>query len=66
MENTVALDASKTQEFPTRVVEEDSIDFASTTTANLGVPSPSLSRGRSFEVSLVSTPNIYRERKGDE
>ena len=46
MENLVALDAIKTWEFLTRVVEEDSIDFVATTTTNLGVPSPSLSRGR--------------------
>ena len=53
MEKLVALDARKMQEFPARVVEEDSIDFVATTTTNLGVPSPSLSMGRSFEVSHV-------------
>ena len=66
MEKLVALDASKTQELPARVAEEDSIDFAAATTATLGVPSPSLSRGRSFEGSPVSTPNDCRGRKGDE
>ena len=66
MENLVALDASKTWELPARVVEEDSIDFVATTTANLGVPYPSLSRGISFDSSLISTFNDYRERKSDE
>ena len=66
MENLVALVTSKTQEFPARVMEEDLIDFVATTTTNLGVHSPSLSRGISFEGSLISTPNDCRERKGDE
>jgi hypothetical protein len=66
MEKLVALDASKTQELPARVADEDSIDFAAATTATLGVPSPSLSRGKSFEDSPVSTPSDSRGRKGDE
>ena len=66
MENLIELDARKKHEFPAIVVEEYSIDFFSTTTTNLGVPSPSLSRGRSFEGSPVSTPNDCRGRKGDE
>ena len=53
MENLVALDAIKTWEFPTRVVEEDSTDFIATTTINLGVTSPSLSRGISFKGSPI-------------
>lgn len=66
MEKLVALDASKTQELPPRVADEDSVDFAAATTATLGVPSPSLSRGISFEDSPVSTPSDCRGRKGDE
>lgn len=66
MEKLVALDASKTQELPPRVADEDSIDFAAATTATLGVPSPSLSRGKSFEDSPVSTPSDCRGRRGDE
>ena len=66
MEKLVALDARKMQEFPARVVEEDSIDFVATTTTNLRVPYPYLSRGRSFEGSPVSTPNDYKEMKGVE
>ena len=57
MENLVALDAGKLEEFPARVVEEDLIDFVATTTANFWDPSPSLSSGISFDGSHVSTPN---------
>ena len=66
MEKLVALDAIKMQQFPARVFEEYCIDFVATTTANLGVPYPSLSRGISFDSSLISTPNDCRERKSDE
>ncbi|KAL6006801.1 hypothetical protein ACLOJK_032296 [Asimina triloba] len=50
------------------VLEEDSVDFAAATTAALGVPSPCLSRGRSFEDSPVSVSSItsnQKVRKGD-
>ena len=60
MEKLVALDAVKMQHFPASVFEEYCIDFVATTTANLGVPYPSLSRGISFEGSFVSTPNDCR------
>uniref|UniRef100_A0A0D6QZZ5 MINDY deubiquitinase domain-containing protein n=1 Tax=Araucaria cunninghamii TaxID=56994 RepID=A0A0D6QZZ5_ARACU len=60
-ERLVALNERKTQELKSRVTEEDSVDFVAATTAALGVPSPSLSRGKSFEDSSVSTP---RENKG--
>ncbi|KAL0312688.1 UNVERIFIED_CONTAM: Ubiquitin carboxyl-terminal hydrolase MINDY-1 [Sesamum radiatum] len=40
--------------------EEDSVDFVAATTAALGVPSPCLSRGQSFDDSPP-----HKERKGD-
>lgn len=43
--------------------EEDCVDFSAATTATLGVPSPSLSRGRSFEDQNSAT--IQQKRKGD-
>ncbi|XP_057834807.1 uncharacterized protein LOC131045273 isoform X1 [Cryptomeria japonica] len=64
-EKLVALNERKTHELNTRVIEEDSVDFAAATTAALGVPSPCLSRGKSFEDSPVSTPRGQRGRKGD-
>lgn len=45
--------------------EEDCVDFAAATTASLGVPSPSLSRGRSFDDSPRSVVDDQTERKGD-
>ncbi|KAG9451665.1 hypothetical protein H6P81_004569 [Aristolochia fimbriata] len=43
---------------------EDCIDFAAATTATLGVPSPCLSRARSFEDSVVAGED-QKTRKGD-
>lgn len=48
-----------------KVIEEYSVDFAAATAAALGVPSPCLSRGKSFEESPVSTPREQKGRKGD-
>ncbi|WOL18156.1 ubiquitin carboxyl-terminal hydrolase MINDY-2 [Canna indica] len=45
--------------------EGDSVDFVAATTATLGVPSPSLSRGRSFDDHEVSVPEEQRRRRGD-
>ncbi|XP_042496931.1 uncharacterized protein LOC122075829 [Macadamia integrifolia] len=45
--------------------EEDSVDFAAATTATLGVPSPSLSRGRSFDESPGALSENQKGRKGD-
>ncbi|KAI8530363.1 hypothetical protein RHMOL_Rhmol11G0052100 [Rhododendron molle] len=45
--------------------EEDIIDFAAATTATLRVPSPCLSRGRSFDDSPHAVSNHDKERKGD-
>ncbi|KAJ0968497.1 hypothetical protein J5N97_025414 [Dioscorea zingiberensis] len=46
-------------------LEEDFVDFAAATTATLGVPSPSLSRVRSFDDSQVPVLADEKERKGD-
>ncbi|THU47937.1 hypothetical protein C4D60_Mb09t20930 [Musa balbisiana] len=45
--------------------EEDCVDFAAATTATLGVPSPNLSRGRSFDDHQVPVPDDQRKGKGD-
>ncbi|KAG5524044.1 hypothetical protein RHGRI_030899 [Rhododendron griersonianum] len=45
--------------------EGDVIDFAAATTATLRVPSPCLSRGRSFDDSPHAVSNHDKERKGD-
>ncbi|KAF7127528.1 hypothetical protein RHSIM_Rhsim11G0008000 [Rhododendron simsii] len=45
--------------------EGDVIDFAAATTATLRVPSPCLSRGRSFDDSPHAVSNHGKERKGD-
>ncbi|KAA8522327.1 hypothetical protein F0562_013312 [Nyssa sinensis] len=45
--------------------EEDCIDFVAATTAALGVPSPCLSRGRSFDDSPQSVSDDNKARKGD-
>ncbi|KAG8662150.1 uncharacterized protein LOC110628211 isoform X1 [Manihot esculenta] len=45
--------------------EEDSVDFAAATTATLGVPSPCLSKARSFDDSPCSVSDHQTVRKGD-
>ncbi|CAH1439542.1 unnamed protein product [Lactuca virosa] len=45
--------------------EEDCVDFVAATTASLGVPSPSLSRVKSFDDSPHSVSDEKKERKGD-
>lgn len=45
--------------------EEDCVDFVAATTASLGVPSPSLSRGKSFDDPSHSVSEDKMERKGD-
>lgn len=45
--------------------DNDSVDFAAATTAALGVPSPSLSRGISFDYCDDSLPVDQRKGKGD-
>ncbi|KAJ6821836.1 uncharacterized protein M6B38_130665 [Iris pallida] len=46
-------------------VEEDSVDFAAATTAALGVPSPCLSRGVSFDDCPTPVPSGQGSRRGD-
>ncbi|GAY43376.1 hypothetical protein CUMW_073990 [Citrus unshiu] len=45
--------------------EEDCVDFAAATTATLGVPSPCLSKARSFDDSPRSVSDQQTLRKGD-
>ncbi|XP_017233921.2 uncharacterized protein LOC108207969 [Daucus carota subsp. sativus] len=45
--------------------EEDFVDFVAATTATLGMPSPSLSRGLSFNDSTLSVSKHNKARKGD-
>ncbi|KAJ6326833.1 hypothetical protein OIU78_013843 [Salix suchowensis] len=45
--------------------EEDCIDFVAATTATLGVPSPCLSKARSFDDSPPSVSDHQNVRKGD-
>lgn len=45
--------------------EEDCVDFIAATTASLGVPSPSISRVKSFDDSPRSVSDEKKERKGD-
>ncbi|XP_050376088.1 uncharacterized protein LOC126793571 [Argentina anserina] len=45
--------------------QEDSVDFVAATTATLGVPSPSLSKTRSFDESPRSASDEAKIRKGD-
>lgn len=61
----VAFDTRKAEgEFNT-IQGEDSVDFAAATTATLGVPSPSLSRGISFDDSPASDSVEQLRGKGD-
>ena len=64
MEELVALETNMESE-QKRNTEEDFIDFAAATTATLGVPSPCLSRGRSFDDSPLSVSDHHKLRKGD-
>ncbi|WOL13146.1 ubiquitin carboxyl-terminal hydrolase MINDY-2 [Canna indica] len=67
--NTIVSDlvqASETRKFEghnRREEEEDCVDFVAATTATFGVPSPSLSRGRSFD-DQVLVP-VEQRKKGD-
>ncbi|KAG8074648.1 hypothetical protein GUJ93_ZPchr0006g40870 [Zizania palustris] len=46
-------------------IEEETVDFAAATTAALGVPSPSVSRGRSFDEHTLADPVELQKRRGD-
>ncbi|MCE3050949.1 hypothetical protein HAX54_048584, partial [Datura stramonium] len=65
MGELVSLDTQNMDSERKKSSEDDDVDFAAATTAALGVPSPCLSRGRSFEDSPVSVTDHYTARKGD-
>ncbi|KAI3918104.1 hypothetical protein MKX01_041424 [Papaver californicum] len=65
MGELVALETSTTVDQHNTYPEEDCIDFAAATTATLGVPSPSLSRARSFDDSPRSVSYHQNGRLGD-
>lgn len=60
----VAFETGKAEENK-QAEEEDIVDFAAATTAALGVPSPSLARGRSFDDNPLSDPAEEKRRRGD-
>ncbi|PSS11461.1 Ubiquitin carboxyl-terminal hydrolase like isoform 1 [Actinidia chinensis var. chinensis] len=64
VEELVALETNMESE-QKKNSEEDFIDFAAATTATLGVPSPCLSRGRSFDDSLRAVSDHHKLKKGD-
>ena len=65
MGELVALDSRNMECERKSTPEEDCIDFAAATTATLGVPSPSVSRTRSFDDSPRSISDSQTIRKGD-
>lgn len=65
MGELVALETQNMDTENKKSSEDDDVDFAAATTAALGVPSPCLSRGRSFEDSPVSITDNHTARKGD-
>ncbi|XAR70359.1 hypothetical protein NMG60_11027189 [Bertholletia excelsa] len=65
MEELVALETRNTERAQKKNSEGDSIDFAAATAATLGVPSPCLSRGRSFDDSPNSVSDHHKMGKGD-
>ncbi|KAK9145090.1 hypothetical protein Sjap_004993 [Stephania japonica] len=64
MGELVALE-TRNPERENESTEDDGVDFAAATTAALGVPSPCLSRGMSFDDSPHSVSSDHRVRKGD-
>ncbi|GMN32411.1 hypothetical protein TIFTF001_003666 [Ficus carica] len=64
VEELVALDAQNECGYK-NASEEDCVDFAAATTATLGVPSPSLSKARSFDDSPHLDFDPQDSRKGD-
>ncbi|XP_017973700.1 PREDICTED: protein FAM63A [Theobroma cacao] len=64
MGELVALE-TRNMEVSRKNNSEDCVDFAAATTATLGVPSPSLSKTRSFDDSPRSASDQQRLRKGD-
>ncbi|XVF51581.1 hypothetical protein PTKIN_Ptkin04bG0195900 [Pterospermum kingtungense] len=64
MEELVALE-TRNMEVSRKNNSEDCVDFAAATTATLGVPSPSLSKTKSFDDSPRSVSDQQMLRKGD-
>ncbi|KAK2426029.1 ubiquitin carboxyl-terminal hydrolase MINDY-2 [Trifolium repens] len=64
MEKLVSLETRNIEIPPKNNPEEDCVDFVAATTAALGVPSPSLSKARSFDDSPHSVSD-QAPRKGD-
>lgn len=65
MGELVALETHNVEARGDQNSEEDDVDFAAATTAALGVPSPCLSKTRSFEDSPPAAQELRRMRKGD-
>lgn len=65
MGELVALETQNTGSESKKNSGEECVDFAAATTATLGVPSPCLSRGRSFDDSPRSASVDLKSRKGD-
>ncbi|KAG5593084.1 hypothetical protein H5410_043598 [Solanum commersonii] len=65
MGELVSLDTQNMETEHKKSSEDDDVDFAAATTAALGVPSPCLSRGRSFDDSPVTITDSHAARKGD-
>jgi len=63
MSDLVSLETRKMKEEGKDRLDEDCIDFAAATAATLGVPSPNISRAKSFDGSSISGQKILR--KGD-
>ncbi|KAK8685038.1 hypothetical protein V6N13_041049 [Hibiscus sabdariffa] len=64
MEQLVALE-TRNMEVSLKNSSEDYVDFAAATAATLGVPSPNLSKTRSFDKSPRSASDQQMLRKGD-
>lgn len=65
MGELVALETQNVEAQGDQNPGEDSVDFAAATTAALGVPSPCLSKTRSFDESPPAAAELRRMRKGD-
>ncbi|KAL3498752.1 hypothetical protein ACH5RR_041484 [Cinchona calisaya] len=65
MGELVALETKNMETECKKNSDDDCVDFAAATTAALGVPSPCLSKGRSFDDSPVSLTDHHNARKGD-
>ncbi|KAJ6851117.1 uncharacterized protein M6B38_260600 [Iris pallida] len=61
----VSFDTRRLEGEDKGTVEEDYVDFVAATTATLGVPSPCLSRGASFDDCPTPVPTGEGSRKGD-